>query len=332
MMMFTLTSTASEEEIRAAISAAYSGIFDVSTELTEDQREILQESRIQVTSLGGDADASLGMIQSGNWAEYFTDSAPLSTARPLSYTFRNLGDGSIASVTETTEYDIKECTAVVPEPTLENVEYFDDEYAWRQLVEDLGGEVVAFNTTAANILKAEEVTVEPTGDSVPLGPTLTFKATDTGLAFDFWLENTYATDTYQPPWDGIKAYTLSFNDEEFVESVYEDYVSIGDAGNFENDDFEIGVDAGEGSEVFAIGIFVDANKYTATESLHVYNELGTKLVEFTNEEESPLPQGLATRDGVFMGVVSPEPLSRIWFDEDSGGDDIRVKHFRFGVR
>ncbi|NBC86400.1 MAG: hypothetical protein GVY25_09435, partial [Bacteroidetes bacterium] len=59
-----------------------------------------------------DDDATLRVIRSGDWSQYFTDeNVALSSAAPLSYTFRNLGDGSIASVTETTEYNIKTCAA-----------------------------------------------------------------------------------------------------------------------------------------------------------------------------------------------------------------------------
>lgn len=112
MMMFSLTSTASEEDIRATLQAGYNSIGgNVNAELSDQQKGILQNSKIKVTSIGGDADATLAMIESGDWAQYFTENAPLSSASPLSYTFRNLGDGSIASVSETTEYNIKSCTA-----------------------------------------------------------------------------------------------------------------------------------------------------------------------------------------------------------------------------
>jgi hypothetical protein len=315
MMMFTLTSTASEQDIRATISAAYSGIGSGgSVELTAEQRSILQQSRIQVTSIGGPAAATLAIIRSGNWADYFTDSAPLSTARPLSYTFRNLGDGSIASVTETTEYDVKECAAVT---SLEEVKYFDNESAWRQLVADLGGEVVAFDTTAVELEKV--LGYKPENDQ-PIGRQIDFEGDETFFVFDFWLRNTIV--------DHIRG--LVFNDEGFSPYPNEDYISIGRNGWHENDDFEIGVRANEGSEVFAIGIFVDANWSNRGERLHVYNDTGSELRSFT-EEVLPLNEG-PTRDGVFMGVVSPEPLSRIWFDEDAGNNDIRVKNFRFGVR
>lgn len=112
MMMFSLTSTASAKDIRATMQAGYESIGgNVDVNLSAQEKEILQQAKIKVSSLGGDAEATLRMIRSGDWSQYFTANAELSSAAPLSYTFRNLGDGSIASVTETTEYNIKTCTA-----------------------------------------------------------------------------------------------------------------------------------------------------------------------------------------------------------------------------
>jgi hypothetical protein len=113
MMTFAFTSTASEQEIRGTIEAAYETLGNgVSVELSAKQKTILNEAKIAVSSLGGDAEASLALIRSGSWQEYFTEDAALSSAAPLSYTFRHLGDGSIARVTEATEYMVKECTPV----------------------------------------------------------------------------------------------------------------------------------------------------------------------------------------------------------------------------
>jgi len=112
MMMFSLTSTASESDIRATMQAGYNSIGgSVEANMSAKQQSILSESKIKITSIGGDDKATLDMIQSGDWSQYFTEEAPLSSASPMSYTFRNLGDGSIASVSETTEYNIKTCTA-----------------------------------------------------------------------------------------------------------------------------------------------------------------------------------------------------------------------------
>jgi len=112
MMMFSLTSTASESDIRATMQAGYNSIGgSVEANMSAKQQSILSESKIKITSIGGDAEATLAMIRSGDWSQYFTENAPLSSASPMSYTFRNLGDGSIASVSETTEYNISSCTA-----------------------------------------------------------------------------------------------------------------------------------------------------------------------------------------------------------------------------
>ena len=117
MMIFSLTSTASEEEIRATLNVAYNSIGGgASANLSAQQRSILEQSEIRVTSLGGDADATLAVIRSGDWSQYFTDNAPLSSAAPLSYTFRNLGDGSVASVSETTEYNVRTCVERAANP------------------------------------------------------------------------------------------------------------------------------------------------------------------------------------------------------------------------
>jgi hypothetical protein len=111
MMMFTVTSTASETDIRAALNASYKGLMAKGEVKLETKYEkLLDEAKISITSLGGDAAATQAMIRTGNWSEYFKKDAPLSSAAPLSYTFRNLGDGSIAKASESTTYYLRECS------------------------------------------------------------------------------------------------------------------------------------------------------------------------------------------------------------------------------
>ncbi len=131
IMMFTLTSTATETEIKAALNAAYRGLVSLDVNVDTKYRKLLNEARIAITSLGGDAAATEAMIASGDWRSYFytqqcadssdpatcayrPNQAALTTAAPLSYTFRNLGDGSIAKVSEATTYDVRECTPMNP--------------------------------------------------------------------------------------------------------------------------------------------------------------------------------------------------------------------------
>ena len=110
MMMFSVTSTASMSDIQASISASYNGLIGGgSASLSAEQQTILRTAKIEMTSVGGNDSATIAMIRSGNWAQYFTVSAPLSTAEPLSYDFYNLATNTMAQVTEATSYNVKAC-------------------------------------------------------------------------------------------------------------------------------------------------------------------------------------------------------------------------------
>jgi hypothetical protein len=110
IMAFTFTSTASETDIKAALNAAYKGlIVKVEGGVQSEHEKILAQAKYSITSLGGPSAASVAMIASGQWQEYFKQTADLSSAYPISYTFRNLGDGSIAKVSETDKYTVREC-------------------------------------------------------------------------------------------------------------------------------------------------------------------------------------------------------------------------------
>lgn len=110
MMMFALTSTAEESDIRGALNAAYrTAVAGGGLELSAKHRKILETARISVLSVGGDAANAEAMIRSGDWRSYFQRDTPLSSATPLSYTLRNLADGKIAVVSETARYNITQC-------------------------------------------------------------------------------------------------------------------------------------------------------------------------------------------------------------------------------
>lgn len=109
ILTFTFTSSANETDIRAALDVAYG---QGKLGLTAEQKKILSEAKIGVVTIGGDASDAMAIIRSGDLKEYFKTDAPLTTAKPISYTVRNLGDNSIAKVSETTEYNVKECTAI----------------------------------------------------------------------------------------------------------------------------------------------------------------------------------------------------------------------------
>ena len=113
MMMFTLKANASESELKGIVQLSYNALGNgAAASLTAKQKNILSEAEITIFSLGGADSATAAMIRSGDWRSYFTVSAPLSTAKPLAYTFTNLADNHDASVTETTNYTRRTCQAL----------------------------------------------------------------------------------------------------------------------------------------------------------------------------------------------------------------------------
>ncbi|MDH4118860.1 MAG: thiol-activated cytolysin family protein [Acidimicrobiia bacterium] len=117
ILMVSMTSTQSVDRIMGALAAAYNGgVFKVSGSLAAGYQEILADSRMQVVTIGGSSQNARDLIRQGDIGAYFDQSADLSDYRPLSYTLRNLGDNSIARMSETTEYEVTECTAV-PAPS-----------------------------------------------------------------------------------------------------------------------------------------------------------------------------------------------------------------------
>lgn len=108
MLVFSLTSNRSETEIQSALSAIYNG-GEFSAELSAEARALLEQAEINVVAVGGDAASAEALIRTGNLGAYFEEDAPLTSARPISYTIRNLADNTIATVSETTDYSLQTC-------------------------------------------------------------------------------------------------------------------------------------------------------------------------------------------------------------------------------
>jgi hypothetical protein len=109
ILMFSFTSTASETDINATLNVMYNG-GEFGGELDTKYKDILETAQIRVVTVGGDANQALALIRSNDLGQYFAEDAPLSTAKPISYTIRHLKDNAIASVAEATEYNLKQCT------------------------------------------------------------------------------------------------------------------------------------------------------------------------------------------------------------------------------
>lgn len=117
MLLFTFSSEASEEDIQGALNFAYQGPgAGVSADAAKRYRRILGSAKIHVVTVGGSADNALALIRSAKLRDFFKADAPLTTARPISYTLRSLSNNAIAAVSETTRYDVVECASPPPPP------------------------------------------------------------------------------------------------------------------------------------------------------------------------------------------------------------------------
>jgi hypothetical protein len=117
MLLFTFSLEASAEDIQGALNFAYQGpSVGVSADAAKRYRRILGSAKIHVVTVGGSADDALALIRSAKLRDFFKADAPLTTARPISYTLRSLSDNAIAAVSETTRYEVVECAPPPPPP------------------------------------------------------------------------------------------------------------------------------------------------------------------------------------------------------------------------
>ncbi len=131
VLLFSFTAEATKSEIVGALNVmADTLVASGSVDLSARQREILSSAEISVFTMGGDDDAALALIRSGDLRDYFAKDTTITAFAPISYVLRNVGDNSIALVSETTEYTVKSCAAStageIPEEGL-RVEYLFNE-------------------------------------------------------------------------------------------------------------------------------------------------------------------------------------------------------------
>jgi hypothetical protein len=306
MLIYSMTSTASREMMAAAAEYGYSGT--VSADIKAQVENIVQNATIKVASIGGDDDGIRAMIRSGNLSDYFAENAPLTTAEPLAYALYNLADGSLAAVSETTEYDVREYAK-------EAAMCFTNRTEWELAIEGLAGSghLTKFMTTPENLLLANEVHALPIPNT-GMGSILTFGRSVTTYPFDFTLKAT------------IGGYSLVYDDQEsgpgFAPLDQARSISIGDINNNENDNFEIAIpEWNTNAAVFAIGITVGHNEAKGEEFIDVHC-IGEFDHRFQDRPSCPSSHG-------FMGVVATVPIKSMFFNEDNGGDDIFVRDFEF---
>ena len=114
MMVFSMSANAEAKDIEGALSAAYNGIGSgASLHLSSKDSAILHDSEIRITQVGGDQSNALAAIHSGHLADYFTNTAPLTSAAPLWFELKTL-TGQVALVSEPGSYTQSTCVPKLP--------------------------------------------------------------------------------------------------------------------------------------------------------------------------------------------------------------------------
>jgi hypothetical protein len=210
-----------------------------------------------------------------------------------------------------------------------DVTFYTDYSEWRDDVDGLDDgnyliPVDTFFTTRENIEKADQsgtsfTSPMPADGQVLMGSLLTFRATNTGLCGSFTLR------ALQQPPGSCSNCGLSYDDQDpggGNSTGFNESISIGDIDDMENDDFEFTFPT---PSFYAMSFALkESSSSEAGESLSVYGAGGRLLGSVPG---SAIPSSGAT--GGFVGVIAKEPLSRVRYDENSGGDDIAIGEFYF---
>ncbi|HXV14598.1 MAG TPA: thiol-activated cytolysin family protein [Candidatus Krumholzibacteria bacterium] len=110
----TTTETTSDEEYKLAVQASY-GAWSGSGSINTRQRELVQNSTVEVQVFGGTQGAGLDAIKqalrNGDFSA-FLQPAPATTAVPLSYRINDLKNRQPAVIGDATKFTIRECEPV----------------------------------------------------------------------------------------------------------------------------------------------------------------------------------------------------------------------------
>ncbi len=114
MMVFEMSAEAKASEIEHALNAAYKGVAGgVAVSLSAQDRAVLSSSELRISQIGGADTNALAAIHSGNLADYFTSTAPLTSAAPLWFELKSL-TGQVAQVSEPGTYTQTTCVPKLP--------------------------------------------------------------------------------------------------------------------------------------------------------------------------------------------------------------------------
>lgn len=194
-----------------------------------------------------------------------------------------------------------------------DVQIYYNETTWQTALSELGYFVYeTFDTTAANMVLADEVSTPP-GYNENLGRFLTFPKSATGLDCSFMLE-AIETGTGEG---------FIYDPEGFVASGHENSLAVGDGHTGRNnDDFTVTFSDCPFIHAFGFDLLENDNFNNQDDDiLYVYDTLGNLLATFPDIPEGPGAQ--------FVGIVSDVEIGYITFDEGNDLDNIAIAKFRF---
>ncbi len=90
--------------------------------LSDEQKQLLAESKIEVFGVGGPADAIFSTIQNGDLSAYFEIAAPLTSMVPIAFELRTVNGNVAALVSRTTQYDLRQCSINSP-PKIDSTKF-----------------------------------------------------------------------------------------------------------------------------------------------------------------------------------------------------------------
>ncbi|MFE5944577.1 thiol-activated cytolysin family protein [Streptomyces sp. NPDC056480] len=104
IVFFTMTSSATETEINAALSASYNAFANLSAEVTARYKSVIGESDIQVSAMGGNPTLIKSLLGDGKISDYFGEIHNMDEYSVIGYVLKTL-EGEAATMSETTAYD-----------------------------------------------------------------------------------------------------------------------------------------------------------------------------------------------------------------------------------
>jgi thiol-activated cytolysin len=199
LALFTVESSYSATEIKAALDAAYNGAISASASIDTAYSTMMTNSSIKAYIVGGSGADAAGSVNGYDaFKDYITrggDYSSTSPGAPISYKLRYLSNNEIGKIVLSSEYDVRNCQPVATQTkkvniTLQNMVSTND-CDWADNTIDLYGTVtwvdpgpVPFGTFWSRASSSHSNTTTYPGNDTPITKTFTapFDSAQIGLS------------------------------------------------------------------------------------------------------------------------------------------------------